>query len=63
MAYFAAMTLIAMSPALATTLALIGIFGVFFPAVVHVLIGYAVFVARGERLQDEERRHFSRVAR
>jgi K+-transporting ATPase c subunit len=57
------MTVLAISNALQVTIALIAIFGVVFPAIVHVLIGYAVFVARGERLEDEERRHFSRVAR
>jgi hypothetical protein len=57
------MTVLALSPAWSTTIALIAIFGVVFPAIVQGLIMYAVFVARGERLQDEERRHFSRVGR
>jgi hypothetical protein len=57
------MTILALSNAAQMTIGLIAIFGVLFPVIVHVLIGYAVFVARGERLQDEERRHFSRVAR
>jgi hypothetical protein len=57
------MTILALSDAAKTTIALLAVFGVAFPALVTGLIAYAVFVARGEKLEDQERRHFSRVAR
>jgi hypothetical protein len=49
-------TLVALSEAAKTTLALIGIFGVLFPALVTGLIIFAVAQAMAERQQNIERR-------
>jgi K+-transporting ATPase c subunit len=50
------LTLIGLSEALKTTIALIAIFGVFFPLLVQGLIMFAVSVARGEKAANDERR-------
>jgi hypothetical protein len=48
--------LLALSNAAKTTIALIGIFGVLFPAIVTGLIVFAVAQAVSERQQNAERR-------
>jgi hypothetical protein len=50
------MTLIALSEAFETTLALVGLFGVLFPAIVTGLIIFAAAQAAAERQQNLERR-------
>jgi site-specific recombinase len=49
-------TLLAMSEAVKTDIALIGIFGVLFPALVTGLIVFAVAQAMAERQRNVERR-------
>ena len=49
------LTLLAISEAVKTDLALIGIFGVLFPAIVTGLIVFAVAQAIAERSQNAER--------
>jgi K+-transporting ATPase c subunit len=46
--------------ALTTTLVYILVWGVAFPALVTGLIAYAVIVARGEKLQNDENRRYPR---
>ena len=46
--------------ALTTTLVYILVWGVLFPAFVTGLIAYAVIVARGEKLQNDENRRYPR---
>jgi hypothetical protein len=48
--------LLALSNAAKTTMALVGIFGVLFPALVTGLIIFAVAQAMAERQQNQERR-------
>ena len=50
-------TLLALSEALKADIALIGVFGVLFPALVTGLILFAVAQATAERQQNLERRH------
>ena len=50
------MTVLALSEAAKATIAMIGIFGVLFPAIVTGLIAYAVVQARGEKTDNDERR-------
>jgi K+-transporting ATPase c subunit len=46
--------------ALTTTIVYILVWGVLFPAFVTGLIAYAVVVARGEKLQNDEHRKYPR---
>jgi hypothetical protein len=46
--------------ALTTTLVYILVWGVLFPALVTGLIAYAVIVARGEKLENDEHRRYPR---
>jgi K+-transporting ATPase c subunit len=58
MSGYAAGMLVFADAALTTTLVYILVWGVLFPAFVTGLIVYAVVVARGEKLEnDENRRH------
>jgi len=50
------MVLMALSEAAQTTLALVGVFGVLFPAIVTGCIVFAVAQAVSERQQNRERR-------
>jgi heme/copper-type cytochrome/quinol oxidase subunit 2 len=50
-------TVLAMSKAAETTIAIIAVWVVAFPAFVTGLIVYAVVQARGERRADEQARH------
>jgi hypothetical protein len=50
------MALMALSEAAQTTLALVGVFGVLFPAIVTGCIVFAVAQAVSERQQNRERR-------
>ena len=54
------MTLIAFSEAAQTTIALVGLFGVLFPAIVTGLIIFAAAQAAAERQQNLERRQRGR---
>jgi site-specific recombinase len=54
--HWAAMALMALSEAVQTTLALLGVFGVVFPALVTGCIIFAVAQAMSERQQNRERR-------
>jgi hypothetical protein len=48
--------LIALSEATKVTIALIAVFGVFFPVLVQGLIMFAISVGRGEKAANDERR-------
>jgi hypothetical protein len=54
------MLVFALDDAALSTIALVAIFFVVFPAFVTGLIVYAVVVARGESLQNEENRRHER---
>jgi K+-transporting ATPase c subunit len=55
------MLLFALSEAVTTTIVYVLIWGVLFPAFVTGLIVYAIVVARGEGLENDEQRRFPRL--